>query len=82
MLFLAAALVMSMSACTVIDYAVRDTVHPDTGSAMLPDLTEDAAIRRDKLGIPVVEAQNRHDLSYTAGYTMAADRLAQMVSFS
>jgi len=36
-------------------------------------------IRRDKLGIPLVEAKNDEDLHFALGYVAAADRLSQMV---
>ncbi|MFW6082329.1 MAG: penicillin acylase family protein [Desulfosalsimonas sp.] len=82
LLFLALFLQFSIPGCAVIDYTVRHTVHPDEGSIVLSGLKEDALIRRDELGVPVVEARNMDDLSYAAGYVMASDRLAQMVSFS
>lgn len=72
----------SIPGCAVIDYALRDTLHPDEGSIELAGLKEDALIRRDELGIPVIEARNMDDLSFAAGYAMASDRLSQMVSFS
>ncbi|MFP4158372.1 MAG: penicillin acylase family protein [Desulfobacterales bacterium] len=82
LLFSALLLQLAMAGCAVMDYAVRDTLHPDEGSIELPGLEEDATIRRDELGIPVVEARNMDDLNYAAGYAMASDRLSQMVSFS
>lgn len=81
LVFLAFALPVLMPGCAVLDYTLQDTVHPDSGAITLSGLKADASVRRDELGIPVVEAQNMHDLIYAAGYVMAADRLFQMVSY-
>ncbi len=59
-----------------------DTVAPDTGETTISGLEQDVRVRRDELGIPVIDAQNMHDLVYAAGYVMAADRLAQMVNYA
>lgn len=44
------------------------------------ELTEPVSIRRDYLGIPLVEAKNNDDLYFTLGYVAASDRLSQMIS--
>ncbi len=68
--------------CTILDYRLQRTVHGETGSVELPGLRFDAYIRRDEMGIPVVQAVDMDDLAYASGYAMASDRLAQMVSYS
>jgi acyl-homoserine-lactone acylase len=65
-----------------LDHAFRKTVEPDQGRIVLDGLAEDVLVRRDDLGIPVIEAKNFDDLMVAAGYVMASDRLAQMVTFS
>jgi len=42
-------------------------------------LGDTVTIRRDKLGIPLIEAKNNDDLHFALGYVAAADRLSQMV---
>lgn len=43
------------------------------------ELSAPVTIRRDKLGIPLVEAKNDSDLHFALGYVAAADRLPQMI---
>lgn len=65
-----------------LDYTLKHTVDPETGSISLPGLHNKVLIRRDELGIPLIEADNFDDMAFATGYVMASDRLAQMVSFS
>ncbi len=81
LIFAISALVLS-GCSSFLDFALRDTVPPDSGSASLTGLEAEVVVRRDELGIPVIEAKNDHDLAFAAGYVMASDRLAQMVSYS
>jgi len=72
-----------LSGCgNLFDLALRKTADPDEGSVSLAGIHDTVTIRRDDLGIPVIEAKNLHDLVFAAGYAMASDRLAQMVTFS
>jgi penicillin amidase len=50
----------------------------NTVSIELPSLVDRVAIRRDKRGIPYIEAANEHDLYFAQGYATASDRLWQM----
>ena len=68
--------------CSLLDYRLGGSVAPISGAIEMPGLKSDVHIRRDELGVPVVEADNLDDLSYAAGYVMASDRLAQMVTYS
>ena len=45
----------------------------------LSGLEAPVTIRRDSMGIPLVEAKNDEDLHFALGYVAASDRLAQMV---
>jgi len=65
-----------------LDFTFRKTVDPDIGSITVSGIKKEIVIRRDELGIPVVEAKNFHDLVFATGYVMASDRLAQMTAFS
>ena len=44
------------------------------------ELSAPISVRRDYLGIPLVEAKNDEDLYFALGYVAASDRLSQMVS--
>lgn len=52
------------------------------GRLALPGLEGPASIRRDALGVPLVEAASVEDLALATGYAMAEDRLAQMVGMT
>lgn len=82
LLLVGLALMVLMPGCGLLNHTLKNTVDPDSGSIRLKGLKADVTVRRDKLGIPVVEAQNIHDLAFGTGYAMASDRLAEMVSYS
>jgi acyl-homoserine-lactone acylase len=79
---MAAAVTLGSGCGRILDVAFRKTVEPAVGRVVLDGLSADVTVRRDDLGIPVVEAKNPDDLMFAAGYVMASDRLAQMVAFS
>lgn len=49
---------------------------------VLAGLQAPVSVSRDDLGVPLIEAESLHDLTYGIGYVMAQDRLAQMVSMN
>ena len=49
-----------------------------TGSITAAGLEAPATIRRDKYGIPTIEAANEHDVWFGMGYACAQDRLWQL----
>lgn len=58
------------------------TVDSERGEVTLRGIRDEVIIRRDALGIPVIEAKNREDLAFAIGFVMAHDRLEQMVGFT
>lgn len=76
------ALVLGLAGCDAMDLWLRDTVDKAEGEVTLQGLTAPVTIRRDDMGVPRIEAANTGDLAFGVGYTMASDRLAQMVSYS
>lgn len=63
-------------------HAAAPSVDPPVGRTVLPGLSGEASVRRDALGVPLIEAANVADLAYVTGYVMAEDRLAQMVGMT
>ena len=59
-------------------YAVRKSLPPISGQAVVSGLTEDVEIIRDDYGVPHIYAQNEPDLYFALGYAMAQDRFWQM----
>lgn len=56
-----------------------DSVHPDQGIVRVQGLAQSVVIRRNPLGMPLIETTTFHDALFTLGYVHAADRLSQMV---
>ena len=67
-----------LEGCLYINYQLGRSVDHPEGTISLKGLKEEAVIRRDDLGIPLVEAKNEDDLFFATGYAMASDRLWQM----
>lgn len=65
-----------------IDYLLKErfmkSVDAPEGTVTIQGIKDRVTIRRDRLGIPFIEAQNEDDLFFAAGYATAADRLWQM----
>lgn len=55
-----------------------DSLAVESGEVFVPGLAGRATIRRDALGIPVVEAESMADLAFATGWAMASDRIEQM----
>ena len=53
---------------------------PDQGVKRLTGLKGTASIRRNHLGMPLIESASFHDAVFAMGYVHAADRLSQMLS--
>ena len=56
-----------------------DSVHPDQGIVRVQGLAQSVVVRRNPLGMPLIETTTFHDALFTLGYVHAADRLSQMV---
>ncbi len=56
-----------------------ESVHPDQGIVRVQGLAQSVVVRRNALGMPLIETTTFHDALFTLGYVHAADRLSQMV---
>ncbi|MFI8481696.1 penicillin acylase family protein [Pseudomonas sp. NPDC078700] len=56
-----------------------DSVPPDQGIVSVKGLAKGAVVRRNALGMPLIETSTLHDAIFTLGYVHAGDRLSQMV---
>jgi acyl-homoserine-lactone acylase len=83
-LFLVILLVVSLffTECSYFQNKFARSIPGTRGIVELAGITEKVIIRRDHLGIPVVEAQNEEDMFFGSGYATAADRLWQMYLMS
>ncbi|MGF6594212.1 penicillin acylase family protein [Pseudomonas sp. 2835] len=57
----------------------RDSVLPSTGVQPLKGLAQNVSVRRNALGMPLIESSNFHDALFALGYIHAGDRIGQMV---
>ena len=55
------------------------SVAPERGVVHLKGLGQSAEIRRNPLGIPLIESGSSHDSLFALGYVHASDRLSQMI---
>ena len=81
-LSLAAALtaVVTLSGCqSFLQSRYSASVHPDQGTARVQGLAQSVVIRRNALGMPLIETNTFHDALFALGYVHASDRLSQMV---
>jgi len=76
-LLLIAASLLSAS-CNIFRNRFDKSIDTATGMVMLEGIHQQVVIRRDGLGIPLIEAENEDDLFFGAGYATATDRLWQM----
>jgi acyl-homoserine-lactone acylase len=63
----------------MLDNRYRDSVAPDEGVMRIQGVGERADVRRNSLGMPLIEAPNFHDALFALGYVHASDRLSQMI---
>jgi acyl-homoserine-lactone acylase len=83
-LFVAAAATLCstlfLSGCqSFLNGRYASSVHPDQGIVRVQGLAQSVVIRRNPLGMPLIETTTFHDALFALGYVHAADRLSQMV---
>ncbi|MHA6492922.1 penicillin acylase family protein [Pseudomonas borbori] len=71
---------VALSGCqSFFNSRYSDSVHPDRGVVRVQGLAQTVAIRRNALGMPLIETNSFHDALFALGYVHASDRLSQMV---
>ncbi len=68
--------------CSYFQNKFARSIPGTKGTVTLKGIRGPVTIRRDSLGIPVVEAENEEDLFFGSGYASAADRLWQMYAMT
>ncbi|KIL05873.1 acyl-homoserine lactone acylase subunit beta [Stutzerimonas stutzeri] len=63
-----------------LDSRYADSVAPAHGVQPLKGLAGSVSVRRNALGMPLIESQSLHDAIFAMGYVHASDRLGQMIS--
>jgi acyl-homoserine-lactone acylase len=83
-LFVAAAATLCstlfLSGCqSFLNGRYASSVHPDQGIVRVQGLAQSVVVRRNPLGMPLIETTTFHDALFALGYVHAADRISQMV---
>jgi acyl-homoserine-lactone acylase len=63
-----------------LDSRYSDSLPPAQGVQAITGLDKSVSIRRNSLGMPLIETATYHDALFGLGYVHATDRLGQMVS--
>ncbi|ROM70230.1 penicillin acylase family protein [Pseudomonas brassicacearum] len=74
----AMASVLGLSGCQA--WNTQDTVAPTSGVQPLKGLAQNVSVRRNAMGMPLIESNSFHDALFTLGYVHASDRITQMVT--
>ncbi|PPS60596.1 penicillin acylase family protein [Pseudomonas sp. BRM28] len=68
---------LSLGGCQLGNH--QDSVIPTSGVQPLKGLAQNVSVRRNALGMPLIESSSFHDALFTLGYVHAGDRIGQMV---
>jgi acyl-homoserine-lactone acylase len=72
--------VVALSGCqSLLNSRYSNSVAPDQGIVRIKGLAQSVVIRRNPLGMPLIETTTFHDALFALGYVHASDRLSQMV---
>ena len=71
---------VSLSGCqSFLDKRYSESLVATQGTERVSGLAKSASIRRNALGMPLIESASFHDAIFALGYVHAGDRLSQMV---
>ncbi|MGB5826719.1 MAG: penicillin acylase family protein, partial [Pseudomonas mandelii] len=70
--------VLSLTGCQT--WNTQDTLPPTTGVQPLKGLAQNVSVRRNAMGMPLIESNSFHDALFALGYVHASDRITQMVT--
>ncbi|WP_411185524.1 penicillin acylase family protein [Pseudomonas sp.] len=72
--------VVALSGCqSLLNSRYSNSVAPDQGIVRIKGLAQSVVIRRNPLGMPLIETTTFHDALFALGYVHASDRLSQMM---
>jgi acyl-homoserine-lactone acylase len=75
-------LCLTISGCApILNTAFKKSLPPLEGEQIVPGISQKVTVKRDNMGIPLIEAANMDDLIFTEGYVSAYDRFTQMEGF-
>ncbi|MFJ2539504.1 penicillin acylase family protein [Pseudomonas sp. NPDC087614] len=74
----AVASVLGLSGCQA--WNAQDSLPPTSGVQPLKGLAQNVSVRRNAMGMPLIESNSFHDALFSLGYVHASDRINQMVT--
>ncbi|WP_339539799.1 penicillin acylase family protein [Pseudomonas sp. RA_15y_Pfl2_54] len=74
----AVASVLGLSGCHT--WNAQDSLPPTSGVQPLKGLAQNVSVRRNAMGMPLIESNSFHDALFSLGYVHASDRINQMVT--
>ncbi len=69
----------NLSGCHLLEQRAASSVVADNATVRVRGVAQPSHIGKNPAGMPIIEANNFHDLLFTFGYSHASDRLTQMV---
>jgi len=70
--------VLGLSGCQT--WNAQDSLPPASGVQPLKGLAQNVSVRRNAMGMPLIESNTFHDALFSLGYVHASDRINQMVT--
>lgn len=70
--------VLGLSGCQT--WNAQDSLPPTSGVQPLKGLAQNVSVRRNAMGMPLIESNSFHDALFSLGYVHASDRINQMVT--
>jgi acyl-homoserine-lactone acylase len=71
---------LSLTGCqSLLNSQYSSSLAPSQGTVYIKGLSQSVSIRRNALGMPLIESNSFHDALFSLGYVHASDRLSQMV---
>lgn len=64
----------------LVDSRYAKSLPPTHGGITVQGLSDNVSIRRNPLGMPLIESNSFHDALFALGYVHASDRLSQMIN--
>lgn len=64
---------------SLLNSRYADSLPPSSGTLKVKGLANEVSVRRNALGMPLIESRNFHDALFALGYVHAGDRLSQMI---
>jgi len=80
-IFITAFCLIICGCSSLLNMSFSKALPPMDGEQIVPGISQKVIVKRDNMGIPLIEAANMDDLLFAMGYVSAYDRFTQMEGF-